>query len=112
MVSDVDDLRDVLEKPEAQLPSELITDRPPAKSVDALLDFLEAKSLELTSFWGSRAWLGLLEISPTASGAEISMLEGFPDFSSVGVDAADERNPLNLAFSANIFQSSALRFRT
>lgn len=112
VVSEVEDFLDDLENPDAQLPRELITERPPARSVEALLVFLEAKSLLPESLCGSNAWLGLLEMSPAASGAEISMLDGLADFSSNGVDADDDKKALNLALSANIFQSSPLLLRT
>ena len=112
VVSEVEDFLDDLENPDAQLPRELITERPPARSVEALLVFFEAKSLLPESLCGSNAWLGLLEMSPAASGAEISMLDGLADFSSNGVDADDDKKALNLALSANIFQSSPLLLRT
>ena len=58
VVSDVEDFRDDLEKPEAQLPRELIMDRPPPRSVvEALLDFFEAGSFSsvTASVGGKRA---------------------------------------------------------
>jgi len=40
------------------------------------------------------------------------MLDGFPDFSSIGVDADDDRKARKRALSASIFQSSPLLLRT
>jgi hypothetical protein len=52
VVSEVEDFLEDLEKPDAQLPNELIIERPPTISVEALLVFFEAKS---TSLGGRRA---------------------------------------------------------
>ncbi len=105
----MEDFRDDLEKPEAQLPRELIMDRPPPRSVvEELLNFFEAGSFSsfAPSAGGKRACLGLFETSPIAKGAEISMLVGFLVFPSTGDVDVDESRPRTRAFSANIFQSS------